>query len=779
MNTNFTDEYKKWIEKLSKSNFDELILNYAKEFYETNDVWISDGPYDGGVDLTYLIDGVEQKRNIQITVQEKYEKKLEEDLEKSKKNVDSNNYINGLDFYISQPITQDKKKKLIRNAEIKYQIMLRIIDANELAGLANEYKSIRSTINKFNKIAFPEEKLDFDSNTKILFDTISMGSDVVSIKSNFIQSLILTKLYDRSDLTVEEIFIDLKDVFYNQYTKSFFESEIGRLKSSNKIDDVPCTHPKKFRLSDKTHETLEQIYNNAETHEYELISQCKNILHRYNLQNETETIVKYIIDLYNANYEIDENEILKGNNNLNSKIQCVFSTLSTYLIRQLKLEENTVNDITRQLLVICLKNEYLNKISISKMFTNLFKSDKLETYLSKSKRVVFLDTQILLQIICCHYEDIEYENSLYKNVKYFLDTVEKSEIPIEFHTTIGYVEEVAWHLYNGLKLERLLDLDFVKDFGPSKNVFFNFFLELKGNYDVEFDDFAGFIEDLLNFQITQKNEERIIKELTRNLKEIFELLETKITVDYPPFINEDDYKKYRKQYENELSYLQYDQKSNEARKNDLNTILYLSELYDSESNYFTEPYLITWDATFYAVRNAFKKFTELNYWYLYSPMKFANTISVMNLKIDSAAINYNIISLVEDNFNLSNDAISFFDLISNFIGVKDVKKWKLAGKLAKLRERLQQSKEEDLKVNHKNLPIDELLLFIQKHYQNPINQKNYQDLIDLFQNNEFADRISNMIESNISDFQKNQKDILKELDKMIAENKKIGIKKEN
>ncbi len=86
--------------------------------------------------------------------------------------------------------------------------------------------------------------------------------------------------------------------------------------------------------------------------------------------------------------------------------------------------------------------------------------------------------------------------------------------------------------------------------------------------------------------------------------------------------------------------------------------------FDMEDGYFTEPFFITWDTSFYEIRNSFKKFPELNHWYLYPPMKFANTISVLNMQIDSTAINFNIVSLVEENFNLSNDSISFLDLVN-------------------------------------------------------------------------------------------------------------------
>ncbi len=65
-----------------------------------------------------------------------------------------------------------------------------------------------------------------------------------------------------------------------------------------------------------------------------------------------------------------------------------------------------------------------------------------------------------------------------------------------------------------------------------------------------------------------------------------------------------------------------------------------------------------------------KRFSELGDWYIYTPLKFANTLSVLNFKIDANAINYNIVSIAEDRFNLSNDNISFMDLLNSFYSDK-------------------------------------------------------------------------------------------------------------
>ena len=55
MKTDFTVEYKNWIFALSEENFNELILNYTKELYNTPSIYISNGPYDGGLDLIITI----------------------------------------------------------------------------------------------------------------------------------------------------------------------------------------------------------------------------------------------------------------------------------------------------------------------------------------------------------------------------------------------------------------------------------------------------------------------------------------------------------------------------------------------------------------------------------------------------------------------------------------------------------------------------------------------------------------------------------------------------
>ena len=147
------EEYEKLINGLSEDNFNQLIKEYVKEYYNTTELHISDGPYDGGLDLVYFKNEQEVKRNIQITVtkssnKNSFENKLFRDIEKSANNRDLYSYQSNLDFYTSVSLTQERKNKYITEAEVQYNIDLKIIDAKKLSHNMDEYSSIKQTLSR-------------------------------------------------------------------------------------------------------------------------------------------------------------------------------------------------------------------------------------------------------------------------------------------------------------------------------------------------------------------------------------------------------------------------------------------------------------------------------------------------------------------------------------------------------------------------------------------------------------------------------------------------------
>ena len=108
----FKEEYKNIITTLSESLFRDFVKQYVMTYWDTDEVEITDGPWDGGVDIVYYKNEIAQKKNIQITVQDKFEVKLMKDVEKSKRNVDNYGYQSSLYFFISKSISHSKKVNL-------------------------------------------------------------------------------------------------------------------------------------------------------------------------------------------------------------------------------------------------------------------------------------------------------------------------------------------------------------------------------------------------------------------------------------------------------------------------------------------------------------------------------------------------------------------------------------------------------------------------------------------------------------------------------------------
>lgn len=106
------EELVKLINGLSEDHFNLLVKNYVKEYYNTPNVRITNGPYDGGIDLEIFANEKELRKNIQITVQKNgIEGKIESDLNKSRENVKKFAYQKKLDFYTSSTITKSKKNE--------------------------------------------------------------------------------------------------------------------------------------------------------------------------------------------------------------------------------------------------------------------------------------------------------------------------------------------------------------------------------------------------------------------------------------------------------------------------------------------------------------------------------------------------------------------------------------------------------------------------------------------------------------------------------------------
>lgn len=738
---NLQEEYKNIISTLSENMFRDFVKEYVKAYWKTDEVEITDGPWDGGVDLVFYKNNVPEKRNIQVTVQDKYETKLMNDVIKSKKNVDMYSYKSSLYFFISKPISHSKKDELNDKAERDYDISLRIYDANKLACDIERYPKVRAFLMS---LFSPKllSKPTFDIKNKVIYDMFTTGSNVANIKYDFINSFIQYYLLENSKKTID----DIQKQVNTQLTDNLSQKTIlSQLDYQVKRGILVKDNFQRYSLSATTRGEFEKLRETSEILLQSLVLTIQQCLEKYGLHKFTNQVCNKLIELYNAHYNSEIEEISQSRDSKNISEHKVFEDLEGYLKTLPYTGE--VNTVVKDILLSVSDNVYLNKIAVTTMFTNLFKSNSFEEYFSVFKKNIYLDTQVLLQVICWSFKNTDYDDMQYGAVKYLMQQVTSQKDKVCLLTTREYVEEAVYHLWEAYQLQRLLQIPAITELGPSKNVFFNFYLHLLNIGEANYADFTDFLYDLLGDDISVEGmgQNEFVHEISGRIEKILEYCGIEvITTRYY-----DELRVAQKEYDLHLLDKRYS-KPRRAQNNDLICMLYLSEEcnhINPDSNLLDEPFFITWDSTFYTFRKKFlNKFKGRSYFYIYTPMKFANRLSVMNLKINTACINYDIISLAENNFKYSNESISFIDTLSSFFRSDDANNWKLGQKLATMRKQQEEDSEiSDFSVGRQVYqPVDVVLKNIKDHYNNDV-KTSFEIIVKIFEKNEIADMIVEII----------------------------------
>ena len=191
--TDSREKYIKAIKLLSENEFNEFIKLYNKVFFGTEDVYDSNGPYDGGIDLTIHVNGRKIRKIIQITVQKNgLERKIMEDIRKAKSLVEREGYTNTLDYYLQETLSNDLQNRIIRNALIQSNINVSIYDCRRLAELIETKSRLKTFLVNHINASFAPETLSLDTNTKILYDAISQQQDIRDVKLRVVESCFLS-----------------------------------------------------------------------------------------------------------------------------------------------------------------------------------------------------------------------------------------------------------------------------------------------------------------------------------------------------------------------------------------------------------------------------------------------------------------------------------------------------------------------------------------------------------------------------------------------------------
>ena len=762
-----SDIYENRIKSLTKDQFDTVVKAYIKTKWKIDDVIFTDGSHDGGVDLRIVENDKRKRIPIQVTIDKNTYPKLEKDLSKIERLIVEHNYSDTFYFFYSGNAAESNLNKL-EDVAIGIGINLRIIDAKELGGIAESNPIIKNAINFYLNI---KAENIFSNADKMQFDLLSFGSPTLEIKEKFAQALIINNLFEKGPTLIDTLKALIMQSFNVNDNGNFCEKQINILKTNRVIHSDP-NNKSIILLSDDQLKTLNSLKENLDIEESQLVNEITLVLRKHKLEKLVKEILEKLLIFYKKNRSQDLNEI-KRKVDENDFETITISDLRSSLLNNGLIKSNA-DILLKELLEVCSKNTLLQRISSSNLFFNLIDSPLLIAYINEQPKPIYLDTPILLHLICVFYNPYtSYSNIYYKIAKDFSIYTKKGDIKLKLYAIEGYIAEVAFQIDEAFLLLPFIEKDLYKAFGgKSNNVFYNFFTYLKESDNLEsgIDTFSDFMKDFgFNYK---SNSENTISNLIEEIKYLLssngiEICSTK-NYKYDTYYRE-SYNALEKEVQEYYSY----NNLNRSAKTLEHDLLMMLHLFDNDTHSI-DPTLVTWDNTFFDIRKTYhKSHPNAAFWHLFRPAKLIDHFSLLRFKIVSSSLPHSVYSILETDYDINGKIKNLQATVLRIIDLNTLSGVKLAKELRELRTN--SIYEVDSKIagemtKIETSPLDIIFFEISKHYFKHESKFHIKDLKRILNSETTVDSVINIIRAEMSSYSKSEtisKDLFTKLDKLI------------
>lgn len=683
------------IEGLSQDGFDEAVRIFQK-YYLKNEIVDVNGTNDGGCDIKIYENKRELKKCVQVTVRKDWESKLKKELLNANELISKYSYSDKYDFFCSSVISESKIEECKQYALNNYSIDLTIYEAHRLSQLqCPELKNHLYALH--DDIIIKPDQLNIDKVTKSIYDFLTVGKGSTDIKNDILNSFIISILYEKESMDIDSLRKELEKRLHKNIPD--ITHLINLLKSAQRVVKDPNDN-KKIKLSDSEFNLAKDIFAYASLVEQEFEMVFQKIVSKFGVSNG-DGLLQHLKQLYKNYYK---NDIDDSFNNSHKKEEDVFKSFNTYLnsvIPDAKSRSSFVCEIKQ----LCEDNTYLNRISASESFLSLYKSDRLEQYVTQNQKNVFVDTPVLVYLLCATFQidnTDDWNDSFYRSVKSLYGLQSNNPEKFNFNIMQDYIGEVVGELKKAYQIAQLEDAPFFANLGNTRNTFYNYYRHLKDNDLMEVGEeircFSDFL-DAFGIEELALNVDNDTS-LNKRMREIIEDME--IGIATCPYF--DEFSSAKTIYEKLL----YDKsKSDSAKTHDVRQMLYLLNNDRNNNEVF-----ITWDVSLAKLRdkllltnNQYKHFP------IYNPAKLSNKIALECFNIDSSAITNDIFIYADKTFSISNKVKSLLDILTPVFDSKDAKNSKVLKSLGEIRKHQKDSPEyNEVDLNKQNLPIEEVLI---------------------------------------------------------------------
>lgn len=666
------------LRSLSEEEFDKAMVIF-QEYYFHNQVVVVDGHNDGGCDIKIYKNSREIKHCIQVTVNKNIEKKLKSDLIKVNQLINDFGYSDKFDFFCSVPISDNLVNEYVKFAKDTYDISLNIYEAKRLAQLKCP-ELVRYLYSLHEDLVLRPEEMTINKSTQLIYDMLAEGKDSSDIKRGVISSLIITILYEKGKLETDV----LKKEVENRIGKRVpsLSEVISMLVNGGRIV-FDGQYNNTIDLSDIEKVNVKEIITASRLNEMTFNDEIFDALSDAGAASDDNVskVVDSIKELYRKAYRGDIDESVT---NL-SEDWDVFEMNLKEMIPDIKLRNTFISNIKS----ICENNSIINRIIASESFFGLYKSNKLEKYLSLQTKKIYLDTPTILFFICAKYtEDFlsSWNNPFYKSVLNLVQYQEKHSDKIEFCVVKNYLYEVANEIKKAIHLSWIDESPVAELLGGTSNTLYNYYKFLKANDGFEIGDKIDSLEDFIYYLGIDNDNPDDVSFMTDTLKNLISVLED-LDVKVIDCDSIDGVHEATIEYEKILSYHERDgkfRKSHHAILNDAVQMVYLLSQVES----YDDAYLATWDTTIPSFRDALLRVDLKNRYHfarVCNPSMISNRIALSNFNIDQSAITNDVFLYADKTFDISKKIKSLRDLIAPILTKDSCRNGRLLRRLADIR----------------------------------------------------------------------------------------------
>lgn len=689
-----------------------------------------DGTNDLGKDVVVYQDKKELKRCVQISVEKDIPQKLKKELPKVKRLVDEFGYSPNYLFFCSQTVSEGTIEEIKKHVRDGFGIEIDIYDGKRLSQLPCQ--ELRDYIfglyedrhdQKFSRIAESEQ---------MLFSLLTSGNSSGDIKKSLIHSMIVFAIFEKTVLEISQ----LKIIVEKRIKKPIpnIQAHISELLQKKQLRYVG-NGQREVELTEDVHKKISDIYSESQLVEADFNFRFKELLDKYGIL-EYEAVMDKLQRLYSTNYQYDIDETNQSTPDFDKRKLEIYNEFEGYLknlIADISLLPSLIEDIK----ALCDTNSYLNKSMAGSAFISLYSSDKLEEYINNKKKWVFFDTPVFVYFICskiCEDFNVEWKNLFYNSTKSLTD-LEKNQKSLSFFVSSNYIMEAVGQLSKAVNIGWLEDINLNEEFGESRNTFYQCYKFIKANAYlddyVKMDSFDDFI-DYLGIDCPYPDTNKFKEEAFGIFSDIAEENGISIIYDFQP----ERYEETKKKYEMQLAH-DGRNKSPFAVQSDVKQTLYLldgSNFIDNTTGNTIEPYLATWDESFFALRATMLADPKYHYTYFYvqNPSKLANKFAIESFNIDVSCISNDIFMYAEKEYQITTKVRNLIDLISQVLKSRDNKSVRLLGWLRKIRrnEIEMVNKPSNFQVNQGGIivAIDEVMNDLLRYMRSRIHR----DMFDKF-----------------------------------------------